>query len=90
MARKIARVVVSKRLAACVNVALAVESVYRWKGRVEKAREQLLIIKTTRARLPELEREVRQLHGYELPEFLVVPAEAGSAKYLEWVAGSVR
>ena len=90
-ARRIARAVVERRLAACVNITLgAVESVYRWKGRVAKARERLLIIKTTEAHLPELERQVKQLHGYDLPEFLVVAANGGSKEYLAWVSGSLR
>lgn len=85
-ARRIARAVVEKRLAACVNIVLgSVESVYRWKDKVETARERLLIIKTTKARLIELEREVKRLHNYEVPEFLVLPVNAGSRRYLQWV-----
>jgi len=86
-ARRIARAVVEKRLAACVNIVLgSVESVYRWKDQVETARERLLIIKTTAARLAELEREVKRLHKYEVPEFLVLPVSGGSKEYLAWVA----
>ncbi len=85
-ARRIARAVVEKRLAACVNiVAGPVESVYRWKGKVEKARERLLIMKTTAARLTELEKEVKRLHKYEVPEFLVLEVSAGSRDYLSWL-----
>jgi len=85
--RKIARAVVTKRLAACVNVMSApVESIYRWKGRVESAKEFLLLIKTTARRLKELEKEIARMHSYEVPEFLVLPVDSGSQTYLEWLA----
>ncbi|HEY2820534.1 MAG TPA: divalent-cation tolerance protein CutA [Candidatus Acidoferrum sp.] len=90
-ARKIARGVVEKKLAACVNVGTAaVESIYRWKGKVETAREFLLIIKTTAARLEALEKEVKRLHSYDVPEFVVLGIAAGSKEYLLWVEESVR
>jgi periplasmic divalent cation tolerance protein len=89
-ARRIARRAVERRLAACVNIVLGpVESVYRWKNKAETARERLLVIKTTASRLAELEREVQRLHSYELPEFVVIAADAGSQRYLAWVAESV-
>ena len=88
-AATIARTLVDERLAACVNVLPVMVSVYRWKGAVERDREQQLIMKTTADRVPALEARVRQLHPYELPEFLVLPASGGSPSYLEWVAESV-
>ena len=89
--RHIAKAVVHKRLAACVNLVLGpVQSIYRWKQRVEFAREHLLIIKTTKERLKELEREVLRLHSYDVPEFLVLPVSSGSGKYLSWLAQSAR
>jgi periplasmic divalent cation tolerance protein len=89
-ARKLARTVVDQRLAACVNVSTsAVESVYRWKGKVEVAREYLLIIKTVEKKLAELEKLVAGLHSYDTPEFLVLPVVSGSRKYLDWLAESV-
>jgi periplasmic divalent cation tolerance protein len=88
-ARKISRAVVEKRLAACVNIHTApVESVYRWKGKVETAREHLLIIKTTARRLKGLEREVLRLHSYDTPEFIAVPISQGSAAYLRWLSSN--
>src|SRR5258707_1283138 len=85
-ARKIAEAVVEKRLAACVNVnSWPVESIYRWKGEMQKAEEFLLVIKTTTRRLKELEKEVLRLHSYEVPEFLVIKIEGGSAAYLKWL-----
>jgi periplasmic divalent cation tolerance protein len=90
LARKIARAVVGKRLAACVNMILSpVESVYSWKGKVERAREYLLVTKTTAKRLAELEREVKRLHSYEVPEFIALPITEGSKKYLSWLRDSV-
>ncbi len=88
--RRIARYVVSKRLAACVNLVLSpVESVYTWNGKVEKAREHLLVIKTTADRLAELEKEVKRLHSYDVPEFIALPITEGSTKYLLWLDESV-
>jgi periplasmic divalent cation tolerance protein len=90
-ARRIARHVVERKVAACVNLfPSAMESVYRWKGKVETAREWLLILKSTTARLEALEREIRRLHSYEVPEFIALPIASGSRKYLAWLADSVR
>ena len=89
-ARRIAQAVVGKHLAGCVNsVGSPVESIYTWKNKVEKAREYLLVMKTTVARLDDLEREVRRLHSYELPEFIALPISEGSASYLSWLSDSV-
>jgi len=90
-ARRIAGKVVEKRLAACVNIVLApIQSIYRWKGRVQSAREVLMVIKTSAKRLKELEREVKGLHSYAVPEFIVVPITGGSREYLAWVNESVK
>ena len=89
-ARKIARDVVGKKLAACVNIGTgAVESVYRWKAKVETAREFLLVMKTTTLRLAELEKEVKRLHSYDVPEFVVMEIVQGSKEYLRWIEESV-
>jgi len=89
-ARKVARAVVEKQLAACVNIHSApVESIYRWKGKVETAREHLLLIKTTAHRLKALEREVRRLHSYDTPEFIAVPIVSGATSYLSWLRQNV-
>ncbi len=82
----LARVLVDERLASCVNVHAPMVSTYRWKGGVERETERQLIIKTTRARIPELETRLHALHPYELPEFLIVPIDGGSDAYLEWVS----
>jgi periplasmic divalent cation tolerance protein len=88
--RKIARAVIKKRLAACVNIIRApVESIYRWKGKVAVGREYLLIIKTIADRMPQLQKEIRQLHGYHVPEIITLPVDGGLAEYLAWVRESV-
>jgi periplasmic divalent cation tolerance protein len=90
-AAHIARSVVTKRLAACVNIFDArVRSIYRWKGKVEQAREFLLIIKSSRARLAPLRTEIERLHSYETPEFIVLPILTGAPRYLAWLAEGVR
>ena len=78
---------VEQRLAACVNVVRSpVESFYTWKGKLESAREHLLLIKTTAQRLSPLEREVKRLHPYDLPEFIAFPITEGSPAYLSWLS----
>src|SRR5260370_5350614 len=77
-ARRIGRSAVKKRLAACANIFPGVESIYRWKGKVERAREVLVVMKTTVGGLRELEREVKQMHSYDVPEFIVLPIVAGA------------
>lgn len=90
-ARRIARAVVDARLAACVNIVPgAVQSIYRWKGKVEYARERLVLIKTSRRRLAKLRKTVEQLHSYEVPEFIVLPIAAGSPAYLAWMEDCLR
>ncbi len=89
-ARRIGRSLVEKKLAACANILAGVESIYRWKGKVERAREVLVVMKTTAARLRELESEVKRVHAYEVPEFIALPIVAGSQEYLEWVGKSVQ
>jgi len=85
-AQRIARDVVERRLAACVNILPgAITSIYRWKGKVETARERLLLIKTSRKRLAKLQAAVERLHSYEVPEFIALPVVAGSRAYLKWM-----
>lgn len=89
-AGRIARALVEERLAACVNIHQgAVVSVYRWKGKVERAREVLLTIKTTEGAFSRLERRVKASHTYETPEIIAVPVVAGSRDYLNWIGRSV-
>ena len=83
-----ATTLVSEGLAACVNVLPAMRSIYRWKDAVERTEEHQLLLKTTAGRIADLERRVRELHPYDVPEFLVLPIVAGSEAYLNWVGDS--
>jgi periplasmic divalent cation tolerance protein len=89
-ARKIARGVVEKRVAACVNIVThAVESFYSWEGKLQNTSEYLLIIKTSEEQLQQLQKEVLALHSYDTPEFIVLPIVTGSDAYLKWLGESV-
>jgi periplasmic divalent cation tolerance protein len=88
-AGRLAEMLVSRRLAACVQIMPEMESVFRWRGNVERQREVLLIAKTGSSKFAELEREVRALHSYETPEIVALPLSAGSRAYLEWLSASV-
>jgi periplasmic divalent cation tolerance protein len=84
-AAKIARALVEKKLAACVNVMPAVRSFYRWKDVIEDEQESLLVIKSSRALFNDLRVEIERLHSYEVPEVIAVPVVDGSEGYLEWL-----
>jgi periplasmic divalent cation tolerance protein len=89
--RKIARAMVEKHLAACVNIVThAVESFYMWEGRLENASEYLLVMKTSEDRVAELQKAVLEMHSYDTPEFVVLPIVAGAEGYLDWVRESVK
>jgi periplasmic divalent cation tolerance protein len=85
----VARGLVEKKLAACVNMA-PVTSVFSWKGKIERCRETLLIVKTTGARRQAVERFVKSLHSYEVPEIIALPITGGNRAYLRWLHASVR
>jgi periplasmic divalent cation tolerance protein len=86
-AHSIARELVERRLAACATVVEApVWSIYRWKGKVEAAKEFLLILKSSRRRFAALEAAVEKLHSYDVPEIIALPVSAGSRAYLGWMA----
>lgn len=84
-AERIAEVLVTARVAACVTVLAEATSVYRWQGKLEQGSEIPLLIKTTRSAYPELETRLRALHPYELPEIIALPINAGLPEYLNWV-----
>lgn len=79
-----------ERLAACVNRLAGVASVYRWKGKVERANEVLLVIKTSRRNLGRLIARVRALHSYTVPEVIALPIVAGNPDYLTWIGTETR
>jgi len=80
---------VERRLAACVNIVPGVMSLYRWEGKVAEAAEYLLLIKTVEAREEQLRRAIRELHSYQVPEFVTLSVNSGSAEYLKWLEESV-
>lgn len=82
---RIAQTLVEESLAACVNLLDSIESIYRWEGKLEQAREVGMIIKTTGSRLPELEARLTGLHPYQLPELIAWEVTAGSAAFIDWV-----
>ncbi len=84
-ARRVARALIDKRLAACVQVTPAVTSIYRWKDAIEESTEFILIIKTARRLVEPLRLELERLHSYEVPEFVALPIVDGSPNYLNWL-----
>jgi periplasmic divalent cation tolerance protein len=83
-ANRIASDLVEKRLAACVNLVSGVRSVYRWKNKIEKSEEVLLVIKTSRALFESVRSQIEKLHSYEVPEVIALPVVDGAEQYLEW------
>jgi periplasmic divalent cation tolerance protein len=90
LAKKLARGLVLKRLAACVSLRGGFLSVYRWEGKVESSREALLLIKTVRKNFSKVKSFIESHHPYKLPEIVGVPVTQGSRKYLDWVVKSTR
>lgn len=88
-ATRLARHLVARRVAACVNILPGARSVYRWKGAVEEAEEHVLVIKSRRDLFPSLQRELANLHTYEVPELVALPIVEGSEPYLEWLNGEL-
>jgi periplasmic divalent cation tolerance protein len=84
-ALKIAHSLVEKRLAACVNLVSPVRSIYRWEGKIWDEREWILIIKTQQERFEDLEKKVKSLHSYSVPEIIGLPIVKGSSSYLKWL-----
>lgn len=88
-AGRIARRLIERKLAACVNVLPGARSFYRWQGRVENAQEWLLIIKSSRAIFERLRVAIEELHSYQVPEVVAIPIVEGSANYMNWLQGEL-
>jgi periplasmic divalent cation tolerance protein len=89
-AGKIARALVREKLAACVNIVPGIASIYAWEGKVEEAREVLLLIKSRGALSKQLAARVKELHSYSVPEVVTIPIASGNPDYLRWVRESTR
>jgi len=84
-AHKIAELLVNAKTAACVNIVPGVDSLFRWRGKVESARESLLLVKTRASLFPEVVNLVKEIHSYEVPEIIALPIIGGSEDYLKWL-----
>ena len=89
-ANTLAEALIARHLAACVNIVPAVRSIYRWQGKVERASEWLLVIKTKAAAYDALAAAIRELHSYDTPEILALGVDRGNKRYLDWLASNVR
>jgi len=89
VARRLAEVLIRRRLAACVNILPGVESIFTWKGKTDHSREVLLLIKTTARVFDRLRRTIEALHPYDVPEIIALPLQAGHQPYLDWVHRAV-
>lgn len=88
-AATLAESLIQQRLVACVNILPGLESVYRWEGKIERAAEHLLLIKTERRVYTALQAHIQQHHPYQVPEIIAVPIVAGSTDYLQWVSACI-
>jgi periplasmic divalent cation tolerance protein len=89
-ARKIARLLVKEKKAACVNIVPGVDSLFRWKGKIDSARETLLLAKTRASLFPQIISLVKEVHSYEVPEIIALPIIGGSEDYLRWLDSACR
>ena len=89
VARPLAQAVVKRRLAACANLIPEIESHYWWQGKIESSAEVLLLVKTTKAKLPALEKLILAEHPYDTPEFIALSVHSGNERYLAWIANSL-
>lgn len=90
LANSLARALVEQRLAACVNILPAVQSVYQWQGAIEQASEVTLMIKSTQARYAEVEAAIAQAHPYDVPEIIGLPIGTGLPAYLNWIVAETK
>ena len=86
---RMSKEILTSRLAACVTVIPGVQSMYWWKGKIARAKEAMLVMKTTRNQYRRLESKIMELHSYEVPEIVAIPLVAGLSQYIEWVSREV-
>ncbi len=89
-AAKISAGLIKAKLAACVNVINKIDSVFFWAGKVDRAQESLLVIKSRKDKLPRIIKLVKALHSYEVPEIIAIPIIAAEQKYLRWIDAAIR
>ena len=89
-AKKIAKNLLNTKLIACANIIEDVKSLFWWKGKVDKATESLIIIKTVRKNFNRIENWIKELHSYEVPEIIALPITAGESNYLKWISESLK
>lgn len=89
-AEKIAQILIEKKLAGCVNIVSSLDSIYHWKGKIEKGKEFLLIIKSKKELFKLLAKEIKKIHPYEVPEIISLDITQGDQPYLEWLKNSVK
>jgi periplasmic divalent cation tolerance protein len=89
-AERIASALIKEKLAACVNILDGVTSLFWWQGKVDQAKETLLIVKSEKEKLSAIIKRVKSLHSYDVPEIIALPIIAGEKKYLRWIHESIR
>jgi len=89
-AARIGKRLLREKLIACVNIVGGIKSLFWWKGKIDKAKESLVIMKTAKKNFHKVRKRVRQLHSYEVPEIIAVPIAAGDRDYLNWIEDSVK
>jgi len=85
-AKRLARVLVEEKLAACVNILPNVESLYWWKGNIEVSKEWMLVVKTQGKMVNRIVKRVKEIHSYEVPEIIALPIAGGNKDYLRWIS----
>lgn len=90
VATKLAHHCIENKLAACVQIIPAVQSIYQWQGKIEQEIESLLVMKTIYGKLPQLEAFILQNHPYDVPEFITLNIQSGSSQYLDWIMQSLK
>jgi len=88
-AKKLARVLVEEKLAACVNILSGVESLYWWKGKIESSKEWMLVVKTQGKMVNKVVKRVKEIHSYEVPEVIALPIVEGNKDYLQWISDTL-